>query len=627
MLAAIALTFAYATACWLSGLGILRLFQAERKDPPIPSSTHHAIRFLFGIAVLAAVWQALGLVSLFTPALVLAALVVGAAHGLFWWHADRRRSAHVARRAPSFTRLPPAWAFLALAVVAALLGAAWRALIYSPAGDAEAFYMVLPKIMASSARLVPQPNYYAFSQIGLLGEMHFAALFALQSPLAAKLLVLVVGVATLGLILAFCDECRLDYRGKIAAAVIVCSSTAFMNVLWVGKVDVFGAALGLAAYWFALDATSRNDTRTFLLAGLFAGFAVVAKFSNLPVLGAGILFLLLSEGVRRSMRWPTIAKQGLVLGCGVCLALLPHFAKNFVLFQEPFAPFLFLHDDGVRWVEQTWFNAANTRYLLLTYPLALVYGEYPMQGGTMSPLILALVPVGLFVSRWSRETTSAVVTRLATVGCIGILTWMAVRPAVISPRYILATLLLFAPAGGWAAETVFRRASHSRILKAITWLALAYGAVLPNLDHASFFETYRAGGFGRGSCVMSASCPALQQLNAVAAQGDRIYFLGHYGYHLRPDLLQCLNSIDDDISDWTTLVAHGFRYVVVQKASHAKAKPWLRVDRAPAWLNVQVLYDDESTRVFALTVTDDQYRATVRCVQEPAPAWSVMASR
>jgi hypothetical protein len=626
LLAAIALTFAYAAACWLSGLGLLRLLQARREDP-IPSSADHAIRFLFGIAVLAAVWQGLGLVSLFTPGLVVTILAVAVAHGLFWLYADRRRSNRVANKGAGFTWISPIWALLALAVVASLMGAAWRALIYSPAGDAEAFYMVLPKIMASSARLVPQPNYYAFSQIGLLGEMHFAALFALGSPLAAKLLVFVLGLAALGLILALCDECGLGYRGKIAAAVIVCSSTAFTNVLWVGKVDVFGAALGLAAYWFALRATSRNEARGFLLTGLFAGFAVVAKFSNLPVLGAGILFLWLSEGVRRSVPWPTMAKHGLVLGCGAGLALLPHFVKNFVLFQEPLAPFLFLQGDGVRWVDQVWFNAVNTRYLLITYPLALVYGEYPMQGGTMSPLLLALVPVALVIALWSRETASPVATRLALAGGIGVLTWMIVRPAVISPRYLLATLLLFAPVGGWAAETLFRRASSSWILKAATLLALAYGALLPNLDHASFFVTYRAGGYGLGNCVMSASCPGLERLNAVAAEGERIYFLGHYAYHLRPDLLQCLNSIDDEISDWTTLIDRGFKYVVVQKASHARAKPWLRVDRAPPWLNAEVLHDDESTRVLALTVTDDQHQARFKCVQEPAPAWSVVPGR
>jgi hypothetical protein len=259
----------------------------------------------------------------------------------------------------------------------------------------------------------------------------------------------------------------------------------------------------------------------------------------------------------------------------------------------------------------------------------------------MSPLIIALVPVGLALARSTREPISPVVNRLALAGGIGILVWMAVRPAVISPRYVLATLLLFAPVGGWAAEMIFRRANHS-ILKAAAFLALAYGAVLPNLENESVISAFRAGGLGQGACVGSASCPGLQHLNAVAAEGERIYFLGYYAYHLRPDLLQCLHSIEDDanpawttlsehgfryIPEWTTVIERGFRYVVVQKATHATVTPRLSVDRAPSWLNIRVIYDDESTRVFALTVTDGQNRAAVKCAQEPGPAWSVVPSR
>lgn len=252
----------------------------------------------------------------------------------------------------------------------------------------------------------------------------------------------------------------------------------------------------------------------------------------------------------------------------------------------------------------------------------------------MSPLILALVQVGLVFARSHNERISPVVSRLALAGGVGVLTWMAVRPAVISPRYILATLLLFAPVGGWAAETIFRRVRNSRLLKATAFSALCYAAALPNLDHAAFFTTLSAGGLGRGNCVGSAACRGLEYLDKVAAKGDRVYLLGFYAYHLRPDLLQCLNSIDDVMPEmanadtvWETLVDRGFTYIVLQKASHATAAPWLSVDRAPRWLNVRVLYDDPSTRVFALRTIDDLHRPMVKCVQEPAPAWSVVPSR
>ena len=55
--------------------------------------------------------------------------------------------------------------------------------------------------------------------------------------------------------------------------------------------------------------------------------------------------------------------------------------------------------------------------------------------------------------------------------------------------------------------------------------------------------------------------------------------------------------------------------------------PFITVTGTQPKYPASFLYDDESARVLALTVTDDQHRATVECVQEPAPAWSVVPSR
>ena len=54
-------------------------------------------------------------------------------------------------------------------------------------GDAAAFYMILPKIMANSHELIPVPGYESFMSVGLQGEMHYAALMVLGSADAAQL--------------------------------------------------------------------------------------------------------------------------------------------------------------------------------------------------------------------------------------------------------------------------------------------------------------------------------------------------------------------------------------------------------------------------------------------------------
>ncbi len=66
------------------------------------------------------------------------------------------------------------------------------------------------------------------------------------------------------------------------------TSTTFTYYVGDGKVDLFGAGLGLACCYWVLQAGRLADPRRcLLLAGAFAGLAVTAKISLLVVLAAG----------------------------------------------------------------------------------------------------------------------------------------------------------------------------------------------------------------------------------------------------------------------------------------------------------------------------------------------------
>ena len=63
------------------------------------------------------------------------------------------------------------------------------------------------------------------------------------------------------------------------------------------------------------------------------------------------------------------------------LPFLTLVVKNSVLFQEPFAPFIFLDGQiGDKYNSQGYWNSLDVaRNILFTYPLALVYGNYVFQ--------------------------------------------------------------------------------------------------------------------------------------------------------------------------------------------------------------------------------------------------------
>ncbi len=77
--------------------------------------------------------------------------------------------------------------------------------------------------------------------------------------------------------------------------------------------------------------------------------------------------------------------------------LIPHFIKNALLFGEPFAPFLTLHGQASHITSQRWFSPETTAEIVAVYPLALVFGRYPMMGGTLSPLLLMVAPLVIFL--------------------------------------------------------------------------------------------------------------------------------------------------------------------------------------------------------------------------------------
>ena len=291
--------------------------------------------------------------------------------------------------------------------------------------------------------------------------------------------------------------------------------------------------------------------------------------------------------------------------------------KNWAFFQEPFAPFFFFAETGNRWIDQTWFSPENVNYILLTYPLAIVFGQYPMQEGNLSVLVFAFMPMILLLPKPVSFKNSRLfqITMIALM-CIGV--WIILRPSIIAPRYILAAFLLLIPATARAADYVFGLPDMNRFLH-----VFMYGGLLVLLTTFIFQNTFiplRFMKFLKGDLAVcdyaSGYCPALEFVNSVAPKGARIYVGGYHAYHLRPDLLQAISGPPSDLNwrgfqtaeqRWEYFSQQGFRFIIIQKSTHSSFLRDLDPNHAPKGIKVLLRYEDPHSTVYSLQ-TSCSYR-------------------
>lgn len=599
-----------------------------------------AASFLLGQGILASLWVFLGLMSWFKGNIIWCLIAICPVAELL--HPSSILRCFIGRLQKinnSILSLSWYWRVLVLLVVSFIMIDAVGAFILPPDGDAEAFYMVFPKILAHSERLIPQRNYFSFSQNGLFGEMHFAALMSIAGNEAAKVFSWVTSLSLALILLGICRKTGLSNQGSIVSLLMLFSSTAFSYNIYNGKVDNFAGALGLAAIFWALHTGSGNNVAQLSMTGLFAGFALIAKFSYIPVLIPGIIVIVCmqqlsnQDTLKRKFSGRSFGYSLSVIGVACLVAMVPHLVKNTALFGEPLAPFIFFRNVGNYWADQTWFSPEATRYILATYPFALCFGIFPMQGGNLSPLILALFPMGYFIKRPDSFVRSTLF-QVTITALVSLIIWMVVRPSLIAPRYILALLLLFIPFSAKAAESILSTDFRSRFLAWIVSGSLLISAciayqirlhpIMVMVQSIHGTDIFRK---------ISRFRDGLEFLNQSAAMGDRVYIQGYYSYFLRADLLQLINGEGENIGKceswkekWEFLYYRGFKYYYIQKEQHT-GNEYLRSGSGPEWLNIKKLYEDSSSILFQITSTNPEKKPLFCGRQVHPPAWDVVENQ
>lgn len=312
-----------------------------------------------------------------------------------------------------------------------------------PGTDALAYYMAQPKLMAATGSYTLLPVYESFGVLPAIAEMPHAVMYLWGGDtlgfVAAKFSMWPVLLAVLALLWQSAKAVTATTESAWVFVAFGITSSAVTLVAWDGKTDLVGLMYFLAALLCMPGLLSSSLVRSeIFLFGFLAGCAVMAKLSYALILPF-VLGIPLAGIWRKEPRklW-TIA---LIAGAAaVCAFMFGWWLKNGILFGDPLAPILRLREATPKFdVDQIWFNAEYTRWIVRTYPLAVTFGKYPMQHGGVSPMWLMLIPA-LLMKPWQSEGGRKALW-LAVGSMAGLCVWVLLRPSVIAPRYFLPALL------------------------------------------------------------------------------------------------------------------------------------------------------------------------------------------
>jgi hypothetical protein len=295
------------------------------------------------------------------------------------------------------------------------------------------------------------------------------------------------------------------------------------------------------------------------------------------------------------------------------------------------------------WADQPdWYDMPSTAWIIATYPFALVYGLYPMMGGNLSFLWLAALPLIFVFSRKDLSLSNPAI-QISLAALVGLICWLAIKPSIFAPRYFLVTLIMLIPLPVLAIERIWNQEKRPRV---VSWgfavLVVVALSTFPFIAPAGVWTAlpgkiihHIRSGAPECGLAISSFCSGLNAINASSVKGERVFLAGYYSYHLRSDLLQCINNPDDfklfnstNAADvWATLYSNGFVHVAVQKATHGQFLKSLDLQQVPAWLAVSVEFADSDMPVFHIRSIEKEHRPDWSCELQGRKSWGLVKGK
>ncbi len=649
--------FLYSFSCTGIGAFLLRLKPWGRNDKIHRSGTRFLLlSYILGFSVVSIILLLLAVFGVFSEIAITLVLVPGLVYFIFLVQKKLRQAViEVSSYLQNMSDLDIGWKIIAAACLVfylVLFSTFGRPL----SGDGAQLYMPWAKIIAESHHLITVPDQSDYSVPGLFTEMHYAAFMSLDVREAGRLNDLILVTAIAAILVLTGRSLGIKKEGSWAILAFLFTSPVFIWLIGKGTSDLAPALLGLTAVFLLIPEDRDFDSPLYALAGFLAGLSVYAKISYLiafiPVLGLFIIFRYFSgKSVDWKKFWSSQAfKACLAFGIAAFIGFSPLIIKNTYIFGNPLnVPEGNLSNYSFN--PETQFE--SLRNLLRSLPLSLFYGLNEWKSGRLSPLILAFLPLCLFVGFFEKKFSENILLQVTLAAITGFMFWVLLRPSSFLMRYFLATILLFSFISAYCIEKTWQKNGLTVVKMVIVLIIPAMMFSEFSVDIGTFFlpkQTVEYISGATGECEKDGyHCIALKAINREAQPGDRVLFAEWFGYWMRPDLLQCMvtkadrqvyqvtpvsRSLPVDMFGlqqvpmfndlWKEIHERGFKYLVRTKKPDANASKLdlSRMDETP-WVHLVELYNNDYIEVYRIEYNNPPSEVKVTCTETSPGFWQL----
>ena len=511
--------------------------------------------------------------------------------------------------------------------------------------DAVVQYFTQPKLLADTQTAAIAYPRDPFLVSSLHSEILYTGLIQTFGDQAARLLSWVNGLAILLMGLAIGKMVGLTLKARIWFVALMLTSTAYVDLLGDGKVELISTAPIMAtAYWMLRSL--KTPTRVIsLLIGCLSGFAMIARPYNIilvPVF-AGIFYAVHFITRKRSERqeWRPYFSTGLwVLPPLLALGAF-HLWQNWLWAGSPVAPLLAAANLGTSsWQWQIDLRLLNLYRLL--YPLAATFANSPQSLGLVTPFVVGALPFLLEGRVRTELRQQPAVLWLALCAAITAVAWLVISFTVLEIRYVFfAWALVFLFAAQLIDIVVDRlRMRAAILLTPLVIFSLVYmGVRTVIIALGSYSPVDRT---GQAHCYFFDLCTFMEPLNTAAAPGARVLVFNAYRYYLRPDLFTCSSRAQEystlvrlakekSPDFWVEVYREGFRYITYESnfsLFHVNFGELPPTEPVPDWLRVRLFSSNTEgpygiQLIYVVEATQPAVRQQTYCEQGGDGRWQI----